>query len=119
MYSKPKPAIIRMNYDSIAMIYPLSSFFVRNIISKTNESDLFTVVIKSVVIDLAEGQFRAQIMIFAEISPSASVAFSHLENELVSWLKKKIVALRQEKLLLVAIYQPIRMHPFYNVIMTR
>lgn len=78
-----------MNYDSIEMIYPLSSFFVRNIISKTNESDLFSVVVKSVIVDLAEGQFRTQIMIFAEVFPGTGITFSHLENELVSGLKKK------------------------------
>ena len=57
-------------------------------------------------------------MILAKISPARCVDLSDVESQLLSFVKKKSVALRQLKFLLVAVDNPVSSHPFDDVVVT-
>lgn len=116
--TETKTDVIGMNNGSVAVHDELCAFSVWYIVCKTLEADLIVAAEQAIEVDDAARQFVAQIVILAKISPARCVDLSDVESQLLSFLKKKSVALRQLKFLLVAVDNPIGFHPFYNIVVT-
>src|SRR5690606_41766529 len=58
-------------------------------------------------------------MILAKVPPRSPSNFPDCKFELIPSLKKKIFAFRQKELLFIAVNQPFRFYPFYNIVVAR
>lgn len=107
-----------MNDSSVAVHDKLCAFSVWCIVCEALKADLIVAAEQTIVVDDAAWQSVAQIMILAKISPARCVDLSDVELQFLSFLKKKSVALRQLKFLLVAVDNPVWSQPFNNIVVT-